>query len=79
MVFSVMAPLWLSRNAVSAASRPVAMRTSVWDIPEGEKLPANMPAVRVAPPAPRRGRATDIPAQFMLADTARGAGAVRER
>ena len=52
MVFSVMAPLWLSRNAVSAASRPVAMRTSVWDIPEGEKLPANMPAVRVAPPAP---------------------------
>ena len=28
MLFSVIAPLWLSRNAVSAASRPVAMRTS---------------------------------------------------
>ena len=30
MVFSVIAPLWLSRNAVSAASRPVAMRTRDW-------------------------------------------------
>ena len=28
-LFSVMPPLWLSRNAVSAASRPVAMRTIV--------------------------------------------------
>ena len=29
---------------------PVAALT--WDIPEGEELPANMPVVRVAPPAP---------------------------
>ena len=28
-LFSVIAPSWLSRNAVSAASRPVAMRTRV--------------------------------------------------
>src|SRR5208337_3152609 len=27
VLFNVMAPLWLSRKAVSAASRPVAMRT----------------------------------------------------
>jgi hypothetical protein len=27
MCFNVIVPLWLSRNAVSAASRPVAIRT----------------------------------------------------
>ena len=29
---------------------PVAALT--WDIPEGEEVPANMPVVRVEPPAP---------------------------